>query len=208
MNLKVLPMLSKESETGYNSLLPKVTSVTHHQYHICHLITICTWHSAGWTCCCKFILLSSTAYKLSWDILSAVQDSRKLFLVRWRTLLFLLLLLYVLIFFRTSLRMQKCLGELTTDFVWFIFLAFIVIMKLLQIFVPRGRPLYQDEFSYYKNMFSSDNKEIQILKVCIVGLLGRIFSSKFTTFRAGDYLLIQQLLQEECSSNTKCPRRI
>lgn len=88
MNLKVLPILSKESKTGYNSLLPKVTSVTHHQYHICNLVTICTWHSAGWTCCCKFILLSSTAYKLSWDILSAVQDSRKLFLVRWRTLLF------------------------------------------------------------------------------------------------------------------------
>lgn len=42
-------------------------------------------------------------------------------------------------------------------------------MKLLQIFMPRGRPLYQDEFSYYKNVFSSDNKEIQILKVCIVG---------------------------------------
>lgn len=58
--------------------------------------------------------------------------------------------------------MQECLGEGTTDFVRFIFFFFVAIKKLLDIFVPRGRPLYQDEFSYCKNMFSSDNKETQI----------------------------------------------
>lgn len=73
-------------------------------------------------------------------------------------------------------------------------------MKLLEIFMPRVRPLYQDEFSYCMNVFSLDNKEIQILEVHIVGpclqSVERIFSSEFTTLRAGHYLLIQQPLQE------------
>lgn len=42
-------------------------------------------------------------------------------------------------------------------------------MMLLEIFVPRGRPLYQDEFFHCKNVFSSDNKEIQILEVRVMG---------------------------------------
>lgn len=66
--------------------------------------------------------------------------------------------------------------------------------------MPRGRPLYQDELSYCMNVFSLDNKEIQILEARIVGpclqSVGRIFSSEFTTLRAGHYLLIQQPLQE------------
>lgn len=69
--------------------------------------------------------------------------------------------------------------------------------------MPRGRPLYQDESSYCMNVFSSDNKEIRILEVYIVGPClqspERIFSSEFTTFRAGDYLLIQQPLQKGLS---------
>lgn len=58
--------------------------------------------------------------------------------------------------------MRKWLGETTTgeratQFVQFTFCFSVVIMKLLEIFVPRGMPLYQDEFSYHKNVFSSND---------------------------------------------------
>lgn len=43
--------------------------------------------------------------------------------------------------------MQKYLKERATDFVY-VFFFFVAIMKLLEIFVPREKPLYQDEFSY------------------------------------------------------------
>ena len=169
MNWKVFLIPSKESQTGKNYPPLKITLVTHHQYHIGHLITLCTWHSVGWTCSCKFILFPVQPTNCSWDILSAIQDLRKLYSVRWRTSFFFLLLLYILVFFRKRLTMQKCLGEGTTDCVWFIIFFFIAIMKLLENFVSRGKPLYQDEFSYCENVFSSDDTETQVLEVFVTG---------------------------------------
>jgi len=42
-------------------------------------------------------------------------------------------------------------------------------MKLLENFVSRGKPLYQDEFSYCENVFSSDDTETQVLEVFVTG---------------------------------------
>lgn len=60
----------------------------------------------------------------------------------------MLLLLYVLNFFQDEVENAKIFEREGYRFCLCLFLFFVAIMKLLEIFVPREKPLYQDEFSY------------------------------------------------------------
>lgn len=78
MNAKVPLILSRESQTEYNSPLPKITLVTHQQYLVYHLVTVCAWLSVGWTCCFKFYF-TVLPLSYSWDMLSAAHWLKEVF---------------------------------------------------------------------------------------------------------------------------------